>query len=445
MSTIKQITSLVKQELQSARRTRYVIFTFVLMPLLMWGLQGGLQMFMALSMFTSQEGETIYVVNYDEGNATHNLGDDFITKLIEETKGNETILSGAIINHTKYSHLEYSVLLAAINNSETASDYTPCIIIPKTFTLDYSAYNATSSPPSLIPYIQLYTLPGGILGSSMLEVGISTVIYENFYVNPATDEDKVVFIDPITIVFEGEEGAAVGLGIGFVAMISIMVAVLAPAPFVSTSFAGEREKKTMESLLALPISRFNILLSKLLAGLVLVGIFSLMNILGLFLFGFLIDFATSNGNEGAEAYASVFAIEPTVTMTVLVVLMMFLSASVAIGIGISLASLTKDVRSAESMYTTFMMLPSIGVGMLGLFGGVPEQAFGGAGIILYIIPWAHAVAILNKGIYPQTYASSAITGSIPLDLVFHFGYLIAVILICLFIASKVFEREGILT
>ncbi|MHA2387945.1 MAG: hypothetical protein ACXACW_04405, partial [Candidatus Hodarchaeales archaeon] len=59
--------------------------------------------------------------------------------------------------------------------------------------------------------------------------------------------------------------------------------------------------------------------------------------------------------------------------------------------------------------------------------------------------WSHAIAILSKGLYPQTYASSAITGSIPTDLLFHLGYLVIVILIALFIASRVFEREGILT
>ncbi len=451
MSTIKQITSLIKQELQSARRTRYVIFTFVLMPIFMWAMQGGVQMLIGLTMFTSQEGVTIYVVNYDEGNDSLNYGEVFIQKLNNETENNNSILFRAIINHTKYSHLDYFVLIDAINDSETASSYTPCIVIPENFTLDYLAYNATAFPPTIPPQIELYSLPGGILGSSLLEAGIFTIVYQPpFTFHVPTDQDKLVLVSPTTIVFEGEEGAAAGFGVGLVAMISIMVAVLAPAPFVSSSFAGEREKKTMESLLALPISRFNILLSKLLAGMVLVGIFALMNMIGLLLFSFIINSVASGGDNGADAYASVFAIEVTPTVMVLVASMMFLSAFVAIGIGISLASLTKDVRSAESMYSMVMMLPAIGVGMIGMFGGVPENAFGGAGIFLYIIPWAHALAILSKGMYPQTYASGALTrnlpgGGIAMDLVFHFGYMIVMILICLFIASKVFEREGILT
>lgn len=436
--------ALVKQELQSARRTRYVIFTFVLMPLFMWGMQGGVQMLLGFVMGSSQEGVTIYFVNYDEGNATFdlNLGDQFLDRLLNSTQTNTSILYKAKINHTKYANMDYNDLYQKIHSSETASDYTPCIIIPKNFTQVYLDFNITEG--DIPPVVELYSLPGGILGSSMLEAGVYSIVSQFNIV----EYHKLVGFAPSPVLFAKEEGAASIYGIGFVGMISIMVAVIAPAPFVSTSFAGEREKKTMESLLALPISRFNILFSKLLAGMALIAVFSLMNILGLFLFSAMIDVAS--GSIGSEEYSSIFAVEPSPILLVLVVSMMFLSAFVAIGIGISLASLTKDVRSAESMYNMFMMLPAIGVGMIAMFGGIPERTFGGAGIFLYIIPWAHSIAILSKGLYPQTYASSALTrnlpgGGIPMDLVIHFGFLVIVILVCLFIASKVFEREGILT
>ncbi len=452
MSTVKQIMALVKQELQSARRTRYVIFTFVLMPIFMWGLQGGVQMLLGFAMGSSQEGVTIYFVSYDEGveiNETHSfkLGEVFLEMLENATQTNKSILYRATINSTKYSDLSYPILIERINDSKTASHYTPCIILHANFTEAYLSYNATSINSTVPPIIELHSLPTGILGSTMLEAGIASIIYQPpFTYHVPTDQDKLVLFSSKPVVLE--EGASSSFGLGFIGMISIMVAVLAPAPFVSTSFAGEREKKTMESLLALPISRFNILLSKLLAGMVLIGIFALMNIVGLFVFTIMIDVAA--GSIGAEEYSSIFAIEPSLTMVVLVVAMMFLSAFVAIGIGISVASLTKDVRSAESMYNMLMMVPAMGVGFIGMFGGIPERAFGGAGVFLYIIPWAHSIAILSKGLYPKTYESTALTrnlpyGGIPMDLLLHFGYLILVILVCLYIASKVFEREGILT
>ena len=437
MGTSNQILALVKQELQSARRTRYVIFTFILMPLVMWGMQGGLQAFLGISMTSGQAGETIYIVNYDVGgNGTLDLGNIFIQRLVASSNQNDSIISGAKINSTVFAGLSYSELMNRTKGSETANDYTPLIVIPDNFTANYDTLNHSQ--------IEMYTMPGGILGSSMLEAAVQMIVSQPPFTEVTVH--KYVILNQTTIVFDNEEGAASGFGIGFVGMISIMVAVMAPAPFVSTSFAGEREKKTMESLLALPISRFNILFAKVLAGMVLIGIFTLMNIIGLFIFSALINsIGTLGGSEAAEGYAATFAIDTSLKLVILASVMMFLSAFVAIGIGISLASLTKDVRSAESMYNMFMLLPSLAVGMITLGGGIPEQSFGGAGVVLYIIPWTHALAILSKGLYPQTYASSALTGSIPLDLVFHFGYMIILIFVFLFIASKIFERESILT
>ncbi|MFX0207435.1 MAG: hypothetical protein ACFFDT_15710, partial [Candidatus Hodarchaeota archaeon] len=67
---IPRIAYLVLQELRAASRTRYIILTFILMPLLMWGFQAGIQVFIG-SSFTG-EGETIWVTNQDIGNATVN-------------------------------------------------------------------------------------------------------------------------------------------------------------------------------------------------------------------------------------------------------------------------------------------------------------------------------------------------------------------------------------
>jgi hypothetical protein len=174
---------------------------------------------------------------------------------------------------------------------------------------------------------------------------------------------------------------------------------------------------------------------------VLISIFAVMNMIGLLGFSFVLSLGETGGGYSA---AEMYAIEPSVIMFLLIGLTMFLSAFIAIGFGISVASLTKDVRSAESMYSMVMLLPSMIVGLTSMFGSLPEESFGGAGIFLYIIPWTHAIAILQKGLYPQTYASSALTGSITTDLIFHVGYLVVIIFIALFIASRVFEREGIL-
>ena len=441
---MKQTYSLVKQELRSASRTRYIVISFVLMPILMWGMQGGVQLLVGVSLTSTQGGETIYVVNADlgveVGNETINYGAIFVKNLNASTQMNSSFLKGAVINDTLYANESYSSLISMINDPDVASSVMPLIIIPENFTSVYNAFNITSNP--FPPVVEMYTLPGGIVGSEFLQAGVGMILAQDPFL--IIDIEKSTHLATTTITFPGEESAASGFGAGFIGFISILIAVLAPAPFVSTSFAGEREKKTMESLLALPISRFNILFGKLLAGMVLVGIFAVMNMVGLMGFSFIMELADSGGSE-AYNVSAMYSIDLTFGLMLLIGITMFLSAFVAIGIGISIASLTKDVRSAESLYSMVMMIPAMIVGMTSMFGGVPEQSFGGAGIFLYIIPWSHAIAILQKGMYPQTYASSALTGSIPTDLIFHLGYLVVVILISIYVASRVFERESILT
>ncbi|MHA1945057.1 MAG: ABC transporter permease subunit [Candidatus Hodarchaeales archaeon] len=439
MSTVKQIFSLVKQELRGASRTRYIVISFVLMPVLMWGMQGGVQLLVGVSLTSTQEGETIYIVNFDPGNGTHNYGETFLAYLKASTEINGSFLKGADINDTLYAYRSYSALMAMINDPEVASRVMPLVIIPENFTTVFNAFNLSLG---IIPTVEMYTLPGGLIGSEFLQAGVSMILAQPPFTEVTVE--RAANLASKTITFPGEAAAASGFGAGFIGFISILIAVMAPAPFVSTSFAGEREKKTMESLLALPISRFNILFGKLLAGMVLVGIFAVMNMVGLVGFSFVMGLADS-GDSGAYNVSAMYSIDLTLTLLLLVGFTMFLSAFVAIGIGISVASLTKDVRSAESLYSLVMMVPSLVVGMTSLFGALPEQSFGGAGILLYLIPWSHAIAILSKGLYPQTYASSAITGSIATDLIFHFGFLVVVIFISLYIASRVFERESILT
>ncbi|MHA2297485.1 MAG: ABC transporter permease subunit [Candidatus Hodarchaeales archaeon] len=449
MGSINQILALIKQELRIAIRSRYIILSFVLIPLVMWVMQGGYLTLLTSLTVTTQEGETIFVVNYDEGNSSlddlipglgENMGDYFVSQLVFQTglPSNMSMLSGATIDNTTYSDIEYAQLIELMEDPKRANGVTPMIIIYGNFTSSYLAYNSSSSYP---PAIEIHSLPGGIIGSQSLVSAVWSIVSQPPY--RVVNVHKAVSLSSYTILFEGEESAGSGFGAGFIGMFSVMIAVMAPAAFVSSSFAGEREKKTMESLLALPISRIHILLSKLIAGMVLISIFAFMNAVGVILFSVIMDIL--NSGDQAGGVMAVFSFDITPTLVVLIAVTMFLAAFVAVGIGIAIASLTKDVRSATSMYNLTMMLPSMIVGVSGIFGGLPENAFGGAGIYLYILPWAHALAILSKGMYPQTYASSAITGDIALDLLLHLGYIVVVIVVFIIIASKLFDREGILT
>jgi hypothetical protein len=83
------------------------------------------------------------------------------------------------------------------------------------------------------------------------------------------------------------------------------------------------------------------------------------------------------------------------------------------------------------------------VGLTGMFVGVPEN-LGESGLLLYLIPFSHSLAIFQKLLKPGFYEIKSLTGfGLMGDIIFHFTFLVISIAIVLYIASKVFEREGI--
>jgi ABC-2 type transport system permease protein len=239
--------------------------------------------------------------------------------------------------------------------------------------------------------------------------------------------EKATGVSQEQITFEGEEGAGDPLqGIGFVAFLTILLAVMAPAAFVSASFAGERENRTLEALLALPMGRMSIMGSKVVAGLLMTLVFAVMNLIGLMLFNLIV---------GEDLAIDVNAGQMAAISFVLV-----LTSFVALGFGITIASFAKDQKTASTMYQLIMLIPTMLVGFTTLFNGVPDSFD-----TLYIVPWTHSMAVLMKGLYPQTYANSTLLGSVGIDLIFHLGYLLLFVVIFLFIGSRLFEREKILS
>ena len=178
MNKTKQIFSLVKQELRAASRTRYIVISFIIMPLIMWGLQGGVQLLIGASLTgQTQEGETIYIVNYDEGNLTHNMGDLLVNKINASSHTNGSFLFGANINHTLYANTSESALREMRTDPETASSVLPLIIIPRNFTEVFTNFSIPSNP--IPPIVEMYTLPGGIIGTEFLQAGVGMVLSQD--------------------------------------------------------------------------------------------------------------------------------------------------------------------------------------------------------------------------------------------------------------------------
>ena len=449
----KQLGYLVLKELRAASRTRYIVISFMILPLLMWGIQGGIQIVTQTAISGQTEGGTLYITNADtiEPNVTltkpFTLPFDFdgmkagsnTTKLnlakyliedirfVSKNDNTSPLFGFSVIDNLSFNKVQSMA-------QEGKVDY--WLHIHNGFAMNYTLFNSSFSS------LELRYLPGGFLGPNVIQSGLQNLLSQPPFT--IVTVEKVVSLKTVPINIGGEEENPSQLfGAGFAGFLAILIAVMAPAPFVSTSFAGEREKRTLEALLALPLSRKSILGGKLIAGMVLVGVFALMNLIGMVLYNYIIT-EYSNLPQNINQLSSFGLVLDLSPMTlVAITIAMFLSAFIAIGIGISIASLTKDVRTSESLYSTILMIPSLIVGMAGMFGGVPES-FGREGVVLYIIPWSHALAIFQKILRPNYYEVKSLLGyGVVGDLIFHLAALFVTIVIILIIAARIFEREGI--
>lgn len=418
--------AVVKQEFKMASRSKYIIISFILLPLIMWGFQGGIQYFVASIITEDQvggfEGEVINIVNNDLGNGSVNYGELLIQGLKDQTINNETEMYKVDIDET-YKDLNYDEL---IKLTETGENY-PFILIPQNFTQSITNFSETFTPARV--YIVYH--PSYEEFTWSIQYGVYLVTREKpFTIHNIEYASATEFF---TVSYEGEESASNPFASGFLSYIIIILTVMAPSPYVSSAFAGEREKRTLESLLVLPMKKLDIFSAKIVAGLGILLIFTFFNVIGVIIYGEIMKY-------NAKVYEDeMYNVDISGTMIISIILMILLTSFVALSIGISIASFMKNTQNAEGLYVAVMLFPAVIVGMITLMGSMPTGL-----TWIYIIPWMHSIAILNKGMYPSTYANSTITGAIWLDMLFHLGVLLLFALASLVIASKLFSRESII-
>ncbi len=381
---------LFKKELKSAYRSKWLMFGFVVGPLIAWGFQG---VFLAY-MFgqATGGGQTVYYTNDDLGP----IGGD----LINAIEGNATYLGiGELIE----INATYGQKLVADGSVGI------WIYIPENFTHLLLTYNTTT--------LKIYVDTSSTKATSVAK---AIEYFSKNYINIVIRELQV---EEIPVSKEATYGFQLAI------FLVMLMSVVAPAPYVSQSFAGERERRTLEALLVVPMSRLKILTGKVLAGLVLTGVYAIFTIVGIEMYNGMIYLALGN----MASYASYFTVSESIMP--LIAFSQMLVALCALGIGVVISCLTKDQASAESINNLVLMIPTMAIGILSFTGSI-ESIGGIFGYLIAIIPFTHAVLFLN-GVLLHTASVY--------QLLFNIAYLVISTLVFIVIGAKIFEREGIVS
>ena len=211
--------------------------------------------------------------------------------------------------------------------------------------------------------------------------------------------------------------------------IMVMVMLMFAIQMAATSIAIEKEQKTLETLMTLPVSRMTILSGKL-AGSIVVAIGGAIA----YMIGFSY-YATSAFSFAPEMTSMTtgdvgLGLEPI--GMILLGVNIFITLISGLALAISLATFTDNVRSAQSL-TSFLTIPVILPAIILMFTDIsmlPKTIQW----ILLAIPYTHSI-IASKNAFLGNYIS----------VIQSIGYITIFTVVVLYIAARIFSTERIIT
>ena len=209
----------------------------------------------------------------------------------------------------------------------------------------------------------------------------------------------------------------------------VMSAMYGPMPVITTSFAGEREKKTLEVLLVTPVKRTSILLGKLLAAGFAAAIYLASNAVGLAAYNAIVAWALAGAGVG-EVGGGAPALSPEQALLVIgaAALTVLLSSS----LGVVISCFAKSVKDAETYYSTIFMVPIMM--LAGTFAMRFEELPLAMRLVLLAVPFTHAMLMINNVVIYGRPWHTALLNAL---------YMLAWAVGALLAGAKLFEREEI--
>lgn len=383
------LLNIVKKEIKEIIRDPRLFLGMILVPLIMFPIMGLGIRTMVESSAKREQITNIAVFNLDKGELAEQMFKN--PNLIAVFEQNN--ISIVYLNDYEISSEEEAIRYLMENESIAA-----LLIIPENFS--ECIYNQTPAT------IQVYTVLKsagfeGFSSSARVNVVIGTIrqLLVNYLImnmdpnaNPTFVTNPVVSY-PVT-VYRGKEirgvppEAITGLMFSqaFMLPFAVMFLLLIAVQFAAISVASEKEQKTLETLLTLPVKRTTILIGKLTGSIIISIVGAVGYMLG---FNFYMSSVTGMTEElpiSVEELAELGLMIPTEGYLLLGVTV-FLALLACLSITVVIAAFAEDVRSAQALLS-FVFLPTVILGMMSIFmimGGFGKEYI----IALLLIPFTN--------------------------------------------------------
>ncbi|MCL1979099.1 MAG: ABC transporter permease [Methanomassiliicoccaceae archaeon] len=170
--------------------------------------------------------------------------------------------------------------------------------------------------------------------------------------------------------------------------IVIMMIIMVIGNMVISSMGSEKENKTLETLLTMPVTRTTIVGGKLLASAIVGLVYGLAYLIGM---SFYVGGITSSANGVNLAD---YGLSLGVTDWGIIAVMIFLAIFCALGMCMILGAFTKNYKAAQTMMLPISVLAMIPmfVTMFVSWGSLPAVMKA----ILFAIPFSHPMMVMNN-------------------------------------------------
>jgi len=416
---LKGLFNIVVKEVKELVRDPKILLPMIIIPMMMFPLMGFAIQFSMEAAEQSMGDISVGLIDRDGGLVAENLT-NYLTAL------NVTVVQvdDSDISNT-FGYVQESNL-------------TGLIVIPSGF-----SQNITEGKTA---ELEVYTpFRGGSIMETTSSSAVSSLLsfFENNLVNQRIKEvskDPETFLNPIDL---SEKSIINGKGVdvnptvlfslvmsqSIMVPVGIMMLLIFAMQLAATAVASEKEEKTLETLLTLPINRFMILAGKL-TGSILVAVVGALA----YLIGFSYYMNSFTGMIPTEAGIDLASIglAPTLLSYGLLGLSLFMALLSALALAMSLSVFAEDVRGAQALVgplTILLVVPMI----FTIFTDITALPFP-LSIILLAIPFTHPLLAANVT-FTGNYIG-AIGGIV---------YMAIFTIIVLYIAARLFGTEKILT
>lgn len=405
-------TILVK-EIKELVRDPKILIGMIIVPLIMFPLLGGIMSFSVQSAQEQAQRAAILVVDNDSSsyfsrNFTHFLG--------------SLIRVAAVVNNTNPENVSTQNLLAKYNVSSF-------VIIPAGFNASMTEHLTNPNVTASIKFYGAFSSEVfGSLGSSTIDVVVSR--YNRLLAPDFVTAEKSTIVKGQ--IAEGVDPAVLSSLVFSQAIatpITILILLTYSMQIAATSVAMEKEEKTLETLLTLPVDRFSILMGKLSSSILVAGAGAITYMIG---FVFFTSSITSSIPTGGSLDLVKLGLVPSIFGYLLLGISLFVTLLSALALAVILSAFSEDVRGAQS-----------------LVGYIYPLIFIPSFLLIYVdistLPtWLQAVVFAIPYSQPVL-ASKAVTlgnyGTAVLGII----YVTALTIVILYIASRLFATEKILT